>query len=232
MGRLFTAASSHRIQIGSAGLAGFNFTCGTLIACVQHTTVSGVQTYFCTNGGVTPTCFDFLANGTALEFYNANASDPNVTAAVGLVAGEPILVAITKATGNTTPTMHYYRFSTNTWVHTAANAARIDGSTVTSVTIGSFQDAATSEPLNAEMFAIAAWPTYPMSSLEIEKLSFGDWGRWNPPFWYQFDTSRDNGDTGRSLGRYPTMQTARTGATRGTAKPPGGFRMSPVSHRR
>lgn len=231
MGRLFTAASSHRIQIGSAGLAGFNLTYGTVAACVQHTTVSGLQTYFCTNAAAS-NCFDFVANGTALEFFNANASDPNVTAAVGLVAGEPILVAITKATGNSTPTMHYYRFSTNTWVHTAANAARVDGSTVTSVTIGAFQDSTASEHLNGEMFAVAAWPTYAMSSAEIERLAPGDWGRWAPPFWYQFDTSRDNGDTGRSLGRYPTIQTARTGATRGTAKPPAGFRMSPVSHRR
>ena len=225
MGRLFTSASSHRIQVGSAGLGGLDWRFGTMAVCCQFTTLGGDVTILSINAASAEW---YMAGQTPTMFNGSDSAAPTTI----VLTATPVLLAVTKATGTIAPRSHYYRFSTGVWLHEAMNTAIADAPANTALTIGSESDAASQLPLNGEIWALGMWPGYAMSDLEVERLAAGDWGRRNPGFWDQWDTSRDNADMATTLGRYPVKQTARTGATRGTLAFPGGFRMSPVRHRR
>lgn len=225
MGRKFTAASSERIQVAAAGVGGLNFTWGTFAACLQLTTATAFQTIFSMNAGGAIE-WEINASGVPDIFVGSPS-----TAITAVPTGVPVVIAATKATGFVGTFFHLYRFDTNVWVHEGGSASLPDAAATTAVTIGSESDAASQQPLNAEVFALAVWPQQVLSDLEITRLSSGEWARWNPGFLEQCDWGHDQGDMLHTMGRYRTKQTGRTGTTRGTLKAPGGFRMSPARHR-
>lgn len=231
MGRRFTAASSERIQIGSTGLNGLNFQYGTFAICcyvVSHTVYGSP---FSTNTGSME--MSITDTSGVLAWWDGTNEHDGTTA---VTLNESMILAWTKTTGLVVPNVHLYRFSTNTWVHQAASAGSggniLDGATTTAATLGSYQDAATSDALDAEVWAMASWNKVVMSDSEIERLARGDWLRSQPDFYTQWSDGREVGDMTRTLGRYPARQTARTGTTRGAQKPPPGFRLAPQARRR
>lgn len=228
MGRLFTAGSSHRIQVGSTGLAGFDFRFGTIAACLNFTALPAAGTIMASNA-TSGASFDFYQSAAELHWYDVSNDR---SASMALATATTYIIAATKATGSATPTFHKYVFSTNAWTHTAGSGTNVDSAANTSVTIGSFQDAAAADALDATVFAIGAWSGYVMSNAEVERLVNPNWGRFNPTMWDFWDTSRDNSDMSSTLGRYLVKQTARTGAARGTVAPPPGWGSTPVRHRR
>lgn len=229
MGRRFTAASSERIQIGSAGLNGFNFNFGTFAVCgylISHTTYGS---YFAVNGGTSE--ISVTDTGGVLAWFDGISEARGITA---VTLNESMVLVWTKATGAVLPVGHLYKFSTGVWVHESLNTGSpsvADAATTTAVTIGSYQDAGSTDPLDAEVWAIAAWPSLVMSDQQVERLARGGWASTEPTLHEEWVHGREVGDMGTTIGRIPVRQTARTGTTRGAQPPPPGFGFS-ISRRR
>lgn len=231
MGRRFTGASSERIQIGSAGLAGFNFNYGTVAVCgylVSHTVYGA---YLATNGGTLElSVTDTAAGDGRVAWFDGVQEDRSTTS---LTNGEAAIKVWTKATGAVLARLHIFRFTTGAWVHETGTfgGAANDAATTTAVTIGSFADAASSDPLDEEIWAIATWPNVVMSDQQVERLARGGWASTEPGFLEEWAHGREVGDMGTTIGRNPVRQTGRTGTTRGAQPPPPGFRFS-INRRR
>lgn len=228
MGRLFVAGSSNRIQIGTAGLSGFNFLSGTIAICLQFVTLPAAGTFLASNAS-SGASLDFYQSTTDLHHYDVT-NDRSATSS--LVTATTYILVDRKAAGTATPGFSIFRFSTGAWTHLTASGTNVDSATNTQATMGSFADASASDALDATVFAIAAWPQYAMSTLEAERLVSPNWSRWRPTLWDFWDPSRDNSDMTSSLGRLNVKQTSRTGAARGTVQPPPGWGSMPIRHRR
>lgn len=226
MARRFTASTSDRIYIGAAGLAGLNFTFGTFACVIQFVTLPAFGTILATNEE-SGASFTIYAAGTTSRIYDGTSERDGPT----LTTGVQYLYAFTKATGTATGRFHIYRFNTNTWTHQAASGTSVNSAANTSVAIGAYADA-TSDNLDAELWAIALWQGVVMTDSETEELSRGRWLETSPTFFEQWTDGREVGDMPRTLGRQPARQTARTGTTRGVQPQPAGFRFGPVHRRR
>lgn len=237
MGRKFVLASGNYLEVGTAGLAGFDYRFGTIAAVLNFASLPGVSTsadFFATNHSA-GACVDFSLSNSAgtvsLDLYDGT----NTRQAFGgaFSTGVNYLLAVTKATGTATGRVHMYVFSTNTWTHAALSGTSVDSAANTALTLGAADaSGSTSFGLNGDMFAVAAWSGYAMSDQEVEQLARPDWGRSNPSMWDFWDTSRDGGDMMNTLGRYNVRQTARAGGLRGTVSPPAGWGSLPRRHRR
>lgn len=225
MGRLFTAASSDRIQVGSAGLNGFNFLYGTFAVCTYIVGSATFDCYYASNGGT----HELLTSSGKMAWWD-NVSEAD--GATNVATGAQMILVWAKNSGANLPRFHQYRFATGAWVHENGNHSEVDAATVTSVTLGAFTDAAASDALDSEVFAMAAWNKVVFSDSEVERLPRGNWLNLAPDFYEQWSDGREVGDMTRTLGRYPMRQTGRTGTTRGAQKPPPGFRMDARRHRR
>lgn len=235
MPRRFTAASSERIYIGTAGLAGLDFAYGTLAVCLWIVSVSvNSQALLATNDGATTGVEWYIhgtgTNGSDLSWYGTTNVDSFSTLAV--TTGENLLVAITKATGSVLPRAHMYKFATGAWTHGDCASNIGDAATATALCIGAFANAGSSDHLDGELHACAAWNKLAMSDLEVERLARQpDWSRFAPDMYESASDGRDVGDMMTTIGRYRCKQTARTGTTKGVQSPPPGFR-SRVQRRR
>jgi len=73
-----------------------------------------------------------------------------------IVAGEWLMVAVTKTAGTSVPRMHVYRYSTGTWVHEDGDAPVGDVSTVVqTVAFGAWEQ--TQDPWDGQIAAVAMW---------------------------------------------------------------------------
>lgn len=73
-----------------------------------------------------------------------------------IVAGEWLMVAVTKPAGTSVPRMHVYRYSTGTWVHEDGDAPVGDVSTVVqTVAFGAWEQ--TQDPWDGQIAAVAMW---------------------------------------------------------------------------
>lgn len=234
MGRRFTAASSERIQVGSAGLAGFNFLFGTFAAWVNITSYPTGGNYgaFATTNAGSGACFEAsIVAGTLKDLFDGT----NDRTAAGPTAGATVLVGTTKASGTATARTHLYVPSTNTWTHGTYSGTSVNSATVTALTLGNEQDSNTAGlgSLNAEVWQIAMWSALVMSDGEFERLArTRDWKRLGPDFFDSWSDGREQGDMANTLGRFNVRQTGRTGTTRGTATRPPGMGTYPPRHRR
>lgn len=227
MSRRFTAASNERIAIGSAGLAGFNFTYGTFAVVANNFSLPANASYFSTNNA-TGACANFALSSGVMALYDGNLSRTGQTLSTGVT----YVFGFTKATGTATARHHSYNPTTNAWTHQAASGTNVDGATATILVLGAFADATASEPIDADVFAIGFWQGVVMTDSEFERLARGNWLNYSPDFYEQWTDGRDTGDMMTTLGRRGSKQTARTGTTRGTTKPPAGFRFAVQRRRR
>jgi hypothetical protein len=229
MGRRFTTASAEFIDFtGSTFLNGFDFRYGTMAICCWMQTNSGFQAYLATNYA-TGNCADWDTNA-GVPALDDGTIGRTATTAVG--TGKHVVVVMTKTTGSTTARMHTYTFNTRTWLHQNTNGASNDSAVNTSLTIGAVGTVAGNDNLDAEVWAVAAWPKIVMSDSEVERLARGNWGQLEPGFHVQFSDGREFGDVGTTLGRFNARESTKSGTTRGVQKPPPGFRLSPVARRR
>lgn len=231
MARRFTRASSERINIGSAGLAGLNFQWGTIAVCAYDVTNPGAaagMAYVGTNQFTGDLAYIGIGNNLA-DWYDGTTERVGSTA---VEIAEPLVVVATKASGSATPRFHKYRFNTNTWLHENGDGANVDGATATSFTLGAEADSSPFAALDAEVWAIGIWPSRVMTDSECERLARGNWLNYGPAFYEQWTDGREVGDMVTTLGRNRSRQTSRTGTTRGAQKPPPGFRMDARRRRR
>lgn len=229
MGRRFTTGSNERIIVGTAAaLAGFDFRYGTIAVVVNI--VSFVDGAMFSVNKETGASVDFATGGGGADIYWYDGTNARLGPLP--TVGVTYVMAATKATGTALPRFHTWQPSTNVWTHTDANGTSPDSAAVTFMGIGSSDDAAAQNPLNAELFAVAAWNKVVMTDSQVERLSRGRWAEQEPDFLAEFAHGRDVGDMTSSIGRYGVKQSARTGTTRGTAKPPPGFRFAINTRRR
>lgn len=230
MGRRFTAASSEREYYGAAGLAGFNFTHGTLAAMVNFVTFVTAGTIFATNDQTNPSLTLYTASTSSeMRLFDGVTDNAGMTA---LATGVTYLLGFTKATGTATARYHVYRADTNAWTHGAFGGTNVNGATTTSMCIGSYANSNATDALNAEVFTVGAWQGLVMTDQEFQRLAAGNWPNLGVDFCEQWNDGDDTGDSVGSIGRYRCRQTARTGTTKGTAKPLAGFRFATQGRRR
>lgn len=227
MGRRFTSASTEKIDVGAAGLAGLNYTYGTLALLVNNVTNPASSSFFVENASGAGTQYVAWGTNTAQEsLYDGTNERLGFT----MTAGDTLLIGYTKATGTATARFHTYVFKTSTWTHSAAAGTSVDGAATTRFSIGSADNSG--DYANAEIWALGLWQGQVMTDSEFERLARGNWPNFAPSGFVQFSDGREFGDMVQTLGRYPFRQTARTGTTRGVQPPPPGFRMCKQARRR
>lgn len=232
MGRRFTAASNERVYVGAAGLGGLNFTFGTFAAVVNFASFTAAGTILATNDQTSPSFTCYFASGNGLKYYDGT-TDTLLIASGSFSTAVTYVIAVTKATGTATARSHLYVPSTNTWTHAAAAATTVNSATNTSLSIGTFADNTARDPIDADIFAVALWQGVVMTDSECERLARGNWANSAPDFheeWIQH--GHELGDMTSTLGRRTVKQTTRTGTTRGTTRPPAGFRPAVQRRRR
>ena len=104
-----------------------------------------------------------------MEYWGGSVNRVGTTQ---LTAGRAYLLVGGKATGNTTPRLHYFDYTTMTWTHENASAAVTDGGTAASQTvrIGSLGGSAGSGDYEAYAFYASN-----LSDADVERLIFADW---------------------------------------------------------
>lgn len=229
MGRRFTSGTSDRITVqNAADLAGLSWLFGTIAALIYRSAdVANFETIISTNEAGATTNQFCIGSTDLLTVYD----NPNIRTLTGAIAtGQHILLGFTKPTGTVAGRGHKYVFTTNTWTHAAMSGTVANAGATASLQIGSATNAGV-EFLSSEVWAIGMWDRN-MTDKEFERLSAGRWLDSVPSFYEQWSDGREVGDMPKTLGRFPTRQTARTGTTRGIQKPPPGFRMCKQRRRR
>jgi hypothetical protein len=224
MGRLLNGSSS-RINIGSADRAGLLFTHGTTAICCTRVDQGTFEDWWSNNAGA-----DGSAGFSDLDklFYFVPGFTRVGTTSVA--TGVPLVCAITKTTGTTTPRGHIYRFDTNVWVHENLSGTAGNLAAMSSLDMYSFGNAA-SELLEGEQWALGLWQNQVMTDSAVERLARGRWLETNPTFYAQWTDGREL-SMARTHGRNGARATTETAPLIGTVKPPPGFRFGPVTRRR
>lgn len=177
-------------------------------------------------------------NSGRFSLYNVQGGTGVATGAAGQGIATTdgwMCCAMTKATGNTTPTFHRFAFAAGVHLHTAGAASTTDP-TVAATGFEMGANHGNVDGFDGDIAAVMFIPKYVMSSSEIERLPEGDWAMYSdtggPGFLVEFPP-RDQPVAGasRDSSRSGARETSLTGTSRGTTNPPG-FRFSRYARRR
>lgn len=164
-----------------------------------------------------------------------NGSDITLNSVTVGVSDGWFILAMTKATGTTTPRFHHYRWSTNTWTHGNGSGTNANPSASTSFRIGTdINDESAGGALAAAMLLNGEV----MTDGECERLHEGLWDRWcdDKDALFEFRSGRDRGPGTavkvREYGRLRLAWSNTTGTTRAAVADPPGFRFSRCTRRR
>jgi hypothetical protein len=174
-----------------------------------------------------------VSSANNLGFWNGSA---NVHMPYTSVTNAWYVMAITKATGTTTPRGHIFDFAAGTWTHTNAGGTSVDPTGTGATQHGTFGDSSGAEldAFDGQYLAMAAWKSRAMTDSECERLPRGLWDIWNPDLLLEFPSGRDNlTRTSIDCSRNRMRQaTSGSSVTRGNVIGPPGFRLSALNRRR
>lgn len=216
MARSFVRTSSHKVttSIGALGFAGPL----TIAAIVKRASNTNQETIFRAGSGAAASLSLYIKQTTDKLTYWNQTTDIQATTLTLLVADGWCLVAVTKASGTTTPRFHKYVFSSNTWTHDNGTGTIADpGTPATNAFLGANGSV---DYWDGDIEIIGSWNTA-MSDAQIETLAFNlsSWFQVTPkgiwPFYQQAIGQKVLDITGGGAN-----ESAITGTTVGTSSVP------------